>query len=193
MRWLSTTAQNKDAHLGNPELGSFLSDDALRQLTAENKEVQVVISDGLSAEAVHHNIPELLPVLSDGLIGRAHEQGVPIVVPYGRVKLAEVIGDALECRVVVMLIGERPGGDAQASRSLSAYIAYRLGDKEQAEAARFSGSTDIRYEYTVVSNIYNGGLPPLEAGSVIAEKVHQMLSLGAAGNRLEAKLQSGAA
>ncbi len=198
MRWLTSTAQSKDDHLGNPELGSYLSEESLQQLSAEHNDVQIVISDGLSAEAVHHNIPELLPVLSDGLSGRSHSQGEPIVVPYGRVKLAEVFGDTLQPRVVVMLIGERPGGDAQASRSLSAYIAYRLSGAEQTSAgqtteAQFSGSSDIRYEYTVISNIYSGGLPPLEAGSVIAEKVHQMLSLGAAGNRLEAMLQSGAA
>ena len=193
MRWMTSTAKNKHDHLGNPELGSHLSTESLQQLTAEHQDVQIVISDGLSAEAVHHNIPELLPVLSDGLSGRSYQQGTPIVVPFGRVKLAEVFGNQLQSRVVVMLIGERPGGDAQASRSLSAYIAYRLSDTEQAAAVKFSGSADICYEYTVISNIYKGGLPPLEAGSVIAEKVHQMLTQGAAGNRLEALLQSGAA
>ena len=193
MRWLTSAAGNKDAHLGNPELGSQLSDLARQQLAPEYKDVQVVISDGLSAEAVHHNMPDLLPVLSDGLNSREYSLGEPIVVPYGRVKLAEEIGDRLESRVVVMLIGERPGGDALASRSLSAYIAYRLPEEQQAEAAAFNGSPGIRYEYTVISNIYRGGLPPLEAGSVIAEKVIQMLEYGAAGNRLESRLRSGAA
>lgn len=85
-----------------------------------------------------------------------------------------------------MLIGERPGGDALASRSLSAYLAYRLGeDAERQEAAQFSGNRDIRYEYSVISNIYAGGLPAAEAGSVIAEKALQVLQRGAAGNRLE--------
>ena len=36
----------------------------------------------------------------------------------------------------------------------------------------------------MISNIYSGGLPPVEAGAVILEKVLQILSKHAAGNRL---------
>jgi ethanolamine ammonia-lyase large subunit len=73
---------------------------------------------------------------------------------------------------------------------MSAYMAYRIGDEDVRElAVRFSGNPDIRYEYTVVSNIYAGGLPPLEAGSVVAEKAARILTLRAAGNRLESLLQ----
>ena len=74
-----------------------------------------------------------------------------------------------------------------ASRSLSAYLVYRLGNPEvQKEAARFSGNPTIRFEYTVISNIYSGGLPPLEAAGVIVEKATAILKNRAAGNRLEA-------
>ena len=86
------------------------------------------------------------------------------------------------------LIGERPGGDALASRSLSAYLVYRLSGPALAEAARFSGNPAIRFEYTVISNIYSGGLPPVEAGAVIFEKVLQILAHQAAGNRLASLL-----
>lgn len=135
---------------------------------------------------VHHNVPDLLPVLLDGLASRQHTVGQTLLAPCGRVKLAESVGHALGARLVIMLIGERPGGDALASRSLSAYLAYRLGeDAERQEAAQFSGNRDIRYEYSVISNIYAGGLPAAEAGSVIAEKALQVLQRGAAGNRLE--------
>ncbi|MCP6756448.1 ethanolamine ammonia-lyase subunit EutC, partial [Klebsiella pneumoniae] len=72
--------------------------------------------------------------------------GQPIVARYGRVKLAEPLADKVQCDVVVYLIGERPGGDALASRSLSAYLVYRLGEsKVQKEAARYSGNTAIGY------------------------------------------------
>ncbi len=37
----------------------------------------------------------------------------------------------------------------------------------------------------MISNIYDGGLPPVEAGSVIAERAIMILDYGAAGNRLE--------
>lgn len=193
LRWLHTRAESRDAHLANPELGSYLDGQSKASLGAEHTDVQILISDGLSAEAVHHNMPNLVPVLTDGLNSRDYRVGETCVVPFGRVKLAEEVGEALQTRVVVMLIGERPGGDALASRSLSAYLAYRVGDDERAEAVAFSGNPEIRWEYTVISNIYSGGLPPLEAGSVIAEKVMQILEHGAAGNRLESRLKGSAA
>jgi ethanolamine ammonia-lyase large subunit len=116
--------------------------------------------------------------------------GQPILAQYGRVKLAEPIAEHLETELVVLLIGERPGGDALASRSLSAYLVYRLADPvAQRRAAEFSKNPTIRFEYTVISNIYSAGSPPIEAGAVIVEKITQILDHQAAGNRLEALLK----
>jgi ethanolamine ammonia-lyase large subunit len=182
-RTLQTAAKDKHAHLNNPELGAKLS--GQQKLEIENNDVQIVVSDGLSAEAVHHNIPDLLPVLLDGLNSRDLKVGQPILAPLGRVKLAESINEALQSKLTILLIGERPGGDALASRSLSAYFAYMLDESSQKTAAQFSGNNDIRYEYSVISNIYAGGLLPIEAGSVIAEKAFDILQHKAAGNRLE--------
>jgi ethanolamine ammonia-lyase large subunit len=93
-------------------------------------------------------------------------------------------------KLTILLIGERPGGDALASRSLSAYLAYQLTDDSVRDrAAQFSGNREIQFEYTVISNIYSGGLNPVEAGSVIAEKARQILDRHAAGNRLEELLK----
>ena len=189
-RLVGTQAPTREAHLNSPNLGAHLAAESQALLQAENKQVQVVVSDGLSAEAVHHNVKELLPVLQDGLTGRGLSSGQPILACYGRVKLAEEIADRLQAEVVVYLIGERPGGDALASRSLSAYLVYRISDETvRRRAAEFGGNPSVRFEYTVISNIYRGGLPPAEAGGVIVEKVGQILSCRAAGNRLEALLK----
>src|SRR5438132_282192 len=189
-RVLSTSASSKEAHLNSPDLGSRLSPESRTHLSAEHTQVQILVSDGLSAEAVHHNLPELLPVLLDGLHGRQLRVGQPILARYGRVKLAEPVAELLQTELIIYLIGERPGGDALASRSLSAYLVYRLADPPvQRLAAEFSGNSGIRFEYTVISNIYSGGLPPIEAGAVLAEKVAQILSCRAAGNRLEGLLK----
>jgi ethanolamine ammonia-lyase large subunit len=185
-RLVETEARSKEAHLAAPDLGARLSAQSLSWLVPEHRPVQILVSDGLSAEAVHHNMPDLMPVLLDGLAGRGIETGQPLLARYGRVKLAEPLAERLEADLIVHLIGERPGGDALASRSLSAYLVYRLTDPEaQRAAARFSGNPGIRFEYTVISNIYAGGLPPAEAGGVIVEKVADILRLKAAGNRLE--------
>src|SRR5881296_2617411 len=189
-RFLTTEAKDKESHLNAPHLGARLSAASACTLRPEFRDVQIVVSDGLSAEAVHHNVPELLPVLTDGLDARNLTKGQPMLVRYGRVKVAEDIAERLKARLVILLIGERPGGDALASRSLSAYLVYQLLDADaQNKAAAYSNNPNIHFEYTVISNIYSAGLPPLEAGSVVAEKAWHVLAHQAAGNRLEATLK----
>ncbi|HLJ12710.1 MAG TPA: ethanolamine ammonia-lyase, partial [Planctomycetaceae bacterium] len=188
---LESEARDKESHLNSPHLGARLSARSERQLERHECDVQIVVSDGLSAEAVHANLADLYPVLLDGLEAKGLALGRPLAVRYGRVKLAEHVAECTGARLTILLIGERPGGDALASRSLSAYMAYQLeGEPPRDGADRFSGRDGIRFEYTVISNIYAGGLLPVEAGSVIAEKAWQILEKKAAGNRLEQILKS---
>ncbi|WP_437296626.1 ethanolamine ammonia-lyase subunit EutB [Sorangium sp. So ce426] len=188
-RLIATTAASKGEHLGSADAGARLSPESAARLAPEEAEVQIVVSDGLSAEAVHRNIPDLLPVLLDGLGARGVTVGQPLLARYGRVKLAEAVAERLAARLVVVLLGERPGSGELASSSLSAYLAYRLTPgADQEAAAAFSGNPAIGFEYTVISNIHAGGLPAAEAGGVIVEKVVAVLAHRAAGNRLEASL-----
>ena len=187
-RVVATQADTKQAHLNAPNLGSRLASAGLARLAPEGNQVQIVVSDGLSALAVHHNLPRLYEVLMDAFETRKLRVGQPLLVRYARVKLAEQIATALSAELVIFLLGERPGGDAQAARSLSAYLVYRpSATGEPTTQARDGGRAP--FEYTVISNIHDGGLPPLEAGSVIAEKTFQILTLRAAGNRLESMLE----
>jgi ethanolamine ammonia-lyase large subunit len=187
--FLETEARDKESHLNSPHLGARLSARSEAELDDSESDVQVIVADGLSAEAVHANLADLYPVLVDGLESRDLRLARPIAVRYARVKLAEHIAECTGTALTILLIGERPGGDALASRSLSAYMAYQLVDEAaRSDAARFSGNATIRFEYTVISNIYSGGLLPVEAGSVIAEKAWQILEKHAAGNRLEKML-----
>jgi ethanolamine ammonia-lyase large subunit len=188
-RLLSTRAATKEAHLNSPELGSRLADEDLARLSPEHNQVQLVVSDGLSAAAVAHNVPVLMRVLADAISARKLRAGRPMLVRYGRVKIAEPIAEAVAAELVVLLIGERPGGDADAARSLSAYLVFRP-DGDSKPATRAADDSSPRYEYTVISNIHSAGLPPWEAGGVIAEKILQILAFRAAGNRLEALLNA---
>lgn len=191
-RELSTQAEDHAVHLSKPALGSELDSKSLLQLKPEKKDIQILVTDGLSAEAVHANLGELLPVLRDGIKALKFSEGTPIVCRHGRVKLAERVALKLGTRLTLLLVGERPGGDAASARSLSCYFVYQLLDsKEQAEAAKFSGNSSAKFEYGVLSNIYQGGgLPPIEAGSVILERAKQILEFRAAGNRLESLLEN---
>ena len=65
----------------------------------------------------------------------------------------------------------------------AAYVASLQGSFPQIQSsASLVGKTEI-------SNIYSGGLPPIEGGSVIVGKVRAVLHHQAAGNRLENLLQ----
>jgi ethanolamine ammonia-lyase large subunit len=191
-RLIATAAPDHRAHLASPALGAQLAADSRARLHVEPADVQILVSEGLSAEAIHHDLPDTLATLLDGLSARGVRVGQPLLARYGRVKLAEEVADALGARLVVHLIGERPGGDASSARSMSAYLVYRLtDDAERREAARVSGNNQIRFEYNVISNIHAAGLPPLEAGAVIVERVVEILAARAAGNRLEARRIAG--
>ncbi len=191
-RVLSTEARSKEMHLNAPDLGSRLAAEDLARLVPEGNQVQIVVSDGLSSAAVQYNMPILLNVLLEALATRHIRVGRPMLVRYGRVKLAEQISNAVRAELIVYLIGERPGGDAEAARSLSAYLVFRADGPPAVvgpPAANQAALSPANYEYTVISNIHAGGLPPLEAAGVIAERVFQILALHAAGNRLELLLQ----
>ncbi|HEY5314556.1 MAG TPA: ethanolamine ammonia-lyase subunit EutB, partial [Pirellulales bacterium] len=189
-RVIATEAADKQSHLASPAAGSRVGRSSMAQLAPEDREVQILVSDGLSAEAIHHNLADVLPAMLDGLASHGLRVGQPILARYGRVKLAEHVAQLLGARLVIYLIGERPGGDAWSSRSMSAYLVYRPGEAgEPAANAGASDGTWPQFEYTVISNIYSRGLPGLEAAAVIVEKSLQILDHRAAGNRLEALLR----
>lgn len=190
-RRIDSQASTLALHHSRPDTGATLSDECRANLKPENNDIQIVVTDGLSAEAVHHNIEELLPVLEDGLRSRGYSLGQTMIAPHGRVRLAEDVARVVNARMVIVLLGERPGSDAESSRSLSAYLVYRLEDEETRQlTAEYSGVEAIAFEDTVVPNIYHGGIPPLEAGSLVAERAMQIFDNKAAGNRLNAILGS---
>ncbi len=185
---ISTLAGDQRSHFNSPSAGARVADESIAVVAAEQGSIQLLISDGLSAAAIHHNLPDVLPTIRDGLASHRLKVGRALVARYGRVKLAEHVAELTGAELVIHLIGERPGGDASAARSMSAYLVYCLGDPQvQREAAQFSGNPQIRYEYTVISNIHDSGLPPLEAGAVIVERALEILAARAAGNRLLAR------
>ncbi|KAH3744819.1 ethanolamine ammonia-lyase [Pelomyxa schiedti] len=171
-RLLFTTAPNKSAHLSDPASGATLSAESRSSLSAENNDVQIIISDGLSAEAIHHNIPVLLPLLEkilknsaltdDPLCTRKCSVGTHIVSRYGRVKLVEDVASIVKSRVTISLIGERPGGSLESSRSMSAYLALALPNG--------------KFKYIVIANIYpNGGIEAPQASELITKAVFSLL------------------
>ncbi|MFM0334897.1 ethanolamine ammonia-lyase subunit EutC [Paraburkholderia fungorum] len=118
-----SAAPDREHYLRRPDLGRRLSDDsreALGKRVIESPEVVFVIADGLSAFAASkQSIPLLqavVPRLADWKIG-------PVVVArQARVALGDEIGELLGAKLVVMLIGERPG--LSSPDSLGIYLTY---------------------------------------------------------------------
>ncbi len=116
---------DKNLYLTRPDMGRRLSPEAIDALKSQcvmNPDVQVVVSDGLSTDAITANYEEILPPLLAGLKQAGLNVGTPFFVRYGRVKIEDQIGEILGAKVVILLVGERPG--LGQSESLSCYAVY---------------------------------------------------------------------
>lgn len=174
-----TCAEDKQTYLTRPDLGRKLTQEnleALKKRYPTPAQVQIIFSDGLSTDALLSNYEEILEPLTKGLKGYNYTVAEPFFLKHGRVKAEDIIGEALGCDVVLLLIGERPG--LGQSESMSCYAVYR------------PTSQTIESERTVISNIHRGGTAPVEAAAVIAELAHRMLTYKASGIALNRALEA---
>lgn len=154
---------SKDEYLTRPDLGRLLNQETADLFGKELKKgaaVTLMVGDGLSSAAMV-NIPDIIPAIKQGLKGYGIESGPIPYVKYCRVGAMDQVGKMLDTDVVCLLIGERPG--LATGESMSAYISYKP-NPERPESWR-----------TVVSNIYKGGTPPVEAGAHIATLIKRIL------------------
>lgn len=171
---IETTARNRSEFILYPPRGkrAEASEIArLQDICISNVDVQIIISDGLSAVAVEENVPDLYPMLEVGFSHHKISYGPPIVVKNGRVAIGDQLAHALNAKVALNLIGERPG--LSTASSLSAYITFA------------AGPNTISSDRTVVSNIHDGGTPPAEAGAYIVKTIARILDKKASGVRLQ--------
>ncbi len=174
---VQTEIIEKSQYLTRPDLGRVLCAtglETIRTKCIKAPDVQLLISDGLSTEATTANFDDIVPPLVRGLESLQLKAGTPLFVRFGRVKVEDQIGELLEAKVVILLIGERPG--LGQSESLSCYMVYR------------PSSQTVEAERTCISNIHRGGTPPVEAAAVIAELAARMLKEQASGIALSRKM-----
>ncbi len=157
---LHSAAKSRVEYLQRPDLGRSLDESSRAILaghSAEEVDLALVVADGLSALAVERHAPalldELLPRLSDWWLA-------PLcIVEQGRVAIGDEIGLALNAKIVVVLIGERPG--LSAPDSMGAYITW----------APRPGRTDA--ERNCISNIRVEGLGPAKAAVELASTLEK--------------------
>lgn len=167
---VQTMCEDKNTYVTRPDLGRRLSDEAVETLRANcvhNPDVQIYAADGLSSTAIEANLNRILPVITDSLTRMGLTVGTPFFLRFGRVGSEEHVAEVLGCKVVCVLIGERPG--LATAESMSAYIAYNA----------YVGMPESKR--TVVSNIHKNGTAAVEAGAYIAEVIGKILEQKASG------------
>jgi len=148
-------AGNRMTYLQRPDLGRLLSADSTRVLREFNCQCDlvVIVSDGLSALAVHTQVAPLLANLIPKLEKQQWTLGPIVIARYGRVALQDEIGKSIGAKIALILIGERPG--LGSPDGLGAYLVY--GPKP--------GNTDANRN--CVSNIRPEGLNHQNAADTI--------------------------
>ena len=112
-------------------------------------------------------MPALLPLLFEGAQSRGWKMGQPFAIRYCRVGILNEIGELLDPRIAVLLIGERPG--LATAESLSAYMAHRPRP----------GHSDS--DRNLISNIHARGVATGDAAARILNLAAQMIAAGASG------------
>ncbi len=170
---VDTRYGNTENYLKRPDMGRIVTDEGVEKIRASaamKPQVQVIVSDGLSASAVEANLRDVYPALTDSLRAYGLKTGTPFFVRGGRVAVMDHIGEIVQPEALVLLIGERPG--LVSSHSMSAYMCYR------------PRRGTVESDRTVISNIHRRGTPPVEAGAYIGYVLSRMLEQRASGVNL---------
>lgn len=171
---VSSRAESKSQFLLRPDLGRVLGDAAkslIVQRCPKGPDVQIVVGDGLSSAAVSAQVPLLFQLLQQEFQNRGWSTGRAFVVRYSRVGIMNAIGDLLSPRVIVLLIGERPG--LATAESLSAYMAY----------SPRAGHTDA--DRNLISNIHARGVRTEDAANRITNLALRMMALKSSGTAVK--------
>jgi ethanolamine ammonia-lyase small subunit len=176
---VSTRALSKDEYLLRPDLGRDFSERAaalIKQECPAAPDLQIVIGDGLSVTAVATQAPALLPQIAQLAKQREWALGRTFAVRYCRVGIMNAVGDLLKPKIVLLLIGERPGlGTAE---SLSAYMAFRPRN----------GDNDA--QRNLISNIHERGVTTEAAAMRIVNLAQTMMMKQLSGVQVKEALES---
>jgi ethanolamine ammonia-lyase small subunit len=171
---VATPATRREVYLRRPDLGRRLEAESaacLEKLREDGFDIAIVVADGLSSRAIASNAVPLLSRLVAKFVDRGLRLAPVVVAEGARVALGDEIAERLGARLVLILIGERPG--LSSPDSLGAYLTY----------APRPGMTDA--DRNCVSNIRAGGLDPEAASSKLAWLIRKALAVGISGVQLK--------
>lgn len=128
VRRAHSEAPTRHDYLVRPDLGRRLREADRAALAAQPTpaELAIVVADGLSSCAVQQHAQPLLAAFRTRFDTDWHNTSL-VLVEQGRVAIGDAIGAALRARLVVVLIGERPGLSSPASLGVYLTFAPRPG------------------------------------------------------------------
>lgn len=170
-------AGDRSEYLRRPDLGRLPNDADLKELPIREDgwDVGIVMADGLSPDALFYHGNATEEALRDALhrIGPELSIAPTVKADQARVALGDHIAHAMSMRVVVVVIGERPG--LSVPYSLGMYITYNASP----------GTTDERRN--CISNIHPpDGLGYEHAAFTASNLISKMMKLGKSGATLKA-------
>lgn len=171
---VASAAPDRAAYLARPDWGRRLeavSRGRLKDAAVGPCELVIVLGDGLSATAVERHAPALIAALAPRLA--RWRLGPLVIATQARVALADEIGECLDARFAVMLIGERPG--LSSPDSLGAYLT----------ANPRRGRHDA--ERNCISNIHGAGLGYAQASAEVAALIEAGMAAGITGVALNTR------
>jgi ethanolamine ammonia-lyase small subunit len=159
-----SAAPDRYAYVRFPDLGRTLAAESKAQLSEPliAPDIVIVIGDGLSSIAIERNALAVLQALLPQLQERDYRVASIVVALQARVALADQIGELLQAKLSVMLIGERPG--LSAADSLGMYLTYfpRVGRLDS--------------ERNCISNIHANGMAAKDAADEARRLIEAMFA-----------------
>ena len=130
---LHSSAPDRHVYLQRPDLGRRLSTASAAQLRSyaqtqgQGFDLALVVADGLSSLAVQRHSPAMLERIDELARAEGWSLAPVVLVEQGRVAVADEVAELLNARMVVILIGERPGLSSPDSLGLYFTYAPRVG------------------------------------------------------------------
>lgn len=169
-----SAAPDRATYLQRPDLGRVPSEASQASLATSGTagfDVAIVVVDGLSAFAIEQNVLPFLDLLVPQLSARGLGLAPVAVVRQGRVAIGDPIARALGAKLVIVLIGERPG--LSSPDSMGIYMTW----------SPVAGTTDA--QRNCISNVRRDGLGYDEAVYKLMYLVSEALQRGLSGVMLK--------
>jgi ethanolamine ammonia-lyase small subunit len=146
---LHSGAESRPHYLQRPDKGRRLDADSRASLEssarpADPYDVAFVIGDGLSALAIEENAAKFLDAIMPSLVKEGWRMAPLCIVKEARVAVGDEVGEVLGAKMVVILIGERPGLSSPDSMGIYMTLNPRVGLTDESR--------------NCISNIRPGGL-----------------------------------